>query len=259
MNDSARPVILLCTENPAANITYHFLRERFHVGGVVMEDSVSRAEFLKRRVKRLGFAKVANQVLFQTLVLPVLARESRKRTEEIKNAHRLDESPIASAVISRVASANSDECIFTLNSMSPAVVVICGTRILSEKVLTSVHARFINMHAGITPLYRGVHGGYWALVQGDAPHCGVTVHVVDSGIDTGEVLYQATIKPSAADNFATYPLLQLAEGLPLLGQAVQDTLRGELKKVPPPEGKSRLWSHPGLSEYLRNRRRLGVR
>ena len=41
------------------------------------------------------------------------------------------------------------------------------------------------MHAGITPQYRGVHGGYWAVVNNDPEHCGVTIHFVDKGIDTG--------------------------------------------------------------------------
>src|SRR5438093_9923670 len=46
-------------------------------------------------------------------------------------------------------------------------VVVNGTRIISEAVLTASDAVFINMHAGITPKYRGVHGGYWALYNGD--------------------------------------------------------------------------------------------
>jgi len=70
----------------------------------------------------------------------------------------------------------------------PDVVVVNGTRIIAEKVLHSVPATFLNTHSGITPLYRGAHGGYWALVKKDRANCGVTIHVVDAGIDTGGIV-----------------------------------------------------------------------
>ena len=34
-------------------------------------------------------------------------------------------------------------------------------------MLQSVEAIFVNTHVGITPKYRGVHGGYWSLVKND--------------------------------------------------------------------------------------------
>ena len=40
---------------------------------------------------------------------------------------------------------------------SPRVVIVNGTRIIQERVLQSVDAIFLNTHAGITPMYRGVH------------------------------------------------------------------------------------------------------
>jgi hypothetical protein len=64
------------------------------------------------------------------------------------------------------------------------------------------------------------------------------------------VLYQARLKPSVRDNYATFPYLQLAAALPLLEQAGRDALAGALKPqhIDLP---SRLWSHPTLWGYLR--------
>ena len=112
------------------------------------------------------------------------------------------------------------------------------------------------MHAGITPRYRGVHGGYWALASGDAAHCGVTVHLVDAGIDTGGILAQALIRPTPVDSFVTYPLLQLAAGLPLLVDAARAGLAGTLRPLPADAASpSRLWSHPTLAQWLSGWRR----
>jgi len=131
-------------------------------------------------------------------------------------------------------------------------VIIHGTRILSAELLNSVTCRFINIHAGITPKYRGVHGGYWALANNDPLNCGVTVHLVDKGIDTGEIITQDNILPTPSDNFITYPYLQLAKGMELLLRVIKDHFDGKLltKKA---VGKSVLRHHPTLWQYLANR------
>jgi folate-dependent phosphoribosylglycinamide formyltransferase PurN len=146
-----------------------------------------------------------------------------------------------------------------LKRSAPRVVVVGGTRIISGEVLDAVAAPFLNMHAGMTPRYRGVHGGYWALASGDREHCGVTVHVVDRGVDTGAVVAQARIEPTSRDSFATYPYLQLVTGLPLLVGAVRAALRGTLAESEGVPGPSRQWYHPTAWGYLATRVRRGVR
>ena len=79
---------------------------------------------------------------------------------------------------------------------------------------SAIDVPVINIHAGVTPRYRGVHGGYWALREGRPGLAGSTVHLVDPGIDTGGILAQATFTAGDADSIATYPLLHLACGSP---------------------------------------------
>lgn len=252
-------VALLAGAGESTNIIYHGLLRSFDLAGVVIEAPVPRGEFLKKRIKRLGISKVAGQILFRGLVVPSLRWSSRRRIRQILEDAGLDRRAIPEAQVTRVASVNSRQAIEALRRLQPDVVVVNGTRIISADVLNAVPAKFINTHAGITPLYRGVHGAYWALVENDRPRCGVTVHLVDTGIDTGKILGQAVITPTADDNFVTYAYLQLAEGVSLLRRAVGDALAGNLAFQPPPEGKSRLWSHPTIFEYLAHRKKAGVK
>jgi folate-dependent phosphoribosylglycinamide formyltransferase PurN len=254
-----RAIVILGGEHGSTNIVYNALKPSFDIRGVIIETRVARRQFLSRRVHRLGLFRVLGQILFRGLVVPSLRASSRQRIRDICDQHGLDDRPIEETVVTRVPSVNSDEAIAALRGMDPSVVVVNGTRIISKPVLDSVPARFVNMHAGITPLYRGVHGAYWALVQGDRPACGVTVHLVDPGIDTGTIIDQAVIDPTPQDNFVTYPLHQLAAGLPLLEQAVRDALNGRVATKDPPAGPSRLWSHPTLWGYLWHRARHGVK
>jgi folate-dependent phosphoribosylglycinamide formyltransferase PurN len=96
------------------------------------------------------------------------------------------------------------------------------------------------------------------LANNDHAHCGVTVHLVDAGVDTGGILYQAPITSEADDNFATYPILQLVQGLSLMKAALRDAAAGRV--VPRAgEGPSRQWYHPGLIGYWKTRLRHGVK
>ena len=94
-------------------------------------------------------------------------------------------------------------------------------------MLQSLGCPVVNMHAGITPRYRGVHGGYWALAERHPEWVGTTVHLVDPGIDTGAILAQATFDVTDEDTIATYPDLHLIHGLALLGTQVDRVLAGQ--------------------------------
>jgi folate-dependent phosphoribosylglycinamide formyltransferase PurN len=228
-------------------------------GRVIVEEGEPKLTFLKRRIKRLGLVKVAGQIAFRCTVVPWLKLSSRRRVRQIVHRFGLDSSPIPRASLTFVKSVNSEGCLQALRELGADVIVVSGTRIISDRVLSSNSATFINMHAGMTPMYRGSHGGYWSLVQGDRDGCGVTVHQLDAGVDTGPILGQARISPQREDNFVTYGLLQQAVGLPLLKEAIRHACEGRLDAVASPLGASKLWTHPTLSEYIHNRLSVGVK
>lgn len=252
-------VVMVAQDGDSTRIVYHHLARELGVAKVILEEPVPARQLLKRRAEKLGLRAAAGQVLFKALVDVPLKRASRARVAAIKAEKGLDDRPIPGDKCVQVTSINAPEAIAALKELAPAVVVVNGTRIIAKKVLEAVSAPFINMHAGITPLYRGVHGGYWAMAEGDREHCGVTVHLVNAGIDTGGILGQARITPAKDDNFVTYPYLQVAAGLPLLTEAVSAALAGTLTEKPAPAGASRLWSHPTLGQYLKARVVRGVR
>jgi hypothetical protein len=227
----------------STNVVFHALDRAFGVRRAIIERPVARGDLLKSRVKRMGWRKVAGQILFRGLVVPPLRARSAGRIQEILATAGLRDDPIPMERLTRVDSVNDETTKRVLREISPTVVMINGTRIVKDDVLQSVDAKFVNIHVGITPSYRGVHGGYWALVEGDRTRCGVTVYVVDAGID----------------NFVTYPFLQLAAGVPLAIASVQKLLAGDPIPMLGPKGRSRLWTHPTIAEYLWNRLSLGVK
>jgi folate-dependent phosphoribosylglycinamide formyltransferase PurN len=249
-------VVLLTSEGESGRIAARYLAARFPALTVIVEAPVSRSLLLRRRIKRLGLGHVAGQLAFM-LFQRIQQQRSRSRIAEIVHNAALDARWPDDRQIIRVSSVNSPECIRIVQQVQPRAVLVMGTRIIAGDVLRAVDAPFINYHAGVTPKYRGVHGGYWAKAEGDDDNFGITVHLVDEGIDTGAVLYQARPATSAADNYSTYPYLQLAAALPLLERSACDAVAGSLQPQPV-DMPSRLWSHPTLWNYVRTGLRRGV-
>jgi len=257
MKDST--IIMLAGQGSSTQILYNALKSDFTIARVIIEEPVPTLHFLQRRIKKLGLGRVVGQILFQAIVVSWLQIRSKHRKMEIIDQFQLRTEPLDTALVTNVQSVNSDTAMQLLEEINPDIVIISGTRIISAKTLNCTSAKFINIHAGITPMYRGVHGGYWSLVENHKDLCGVTVHLVDPGIDTGSILAQGIIEPKEEDNFVTYPLLQLAKGLELLKRVLVDELEDRLHVQADPEGTSRLWSHPTILQYIGYRVRRGVR
>jgi phosphoribosylglycinamide formyltransferase 1 len=250
-------IVLLASDCLSTRAIYHRLREEFDIVEVILEDKPSALKMLRYRARTLGVLQTLGQLGF-ILYSRLLGHASQARVKQLLHRYAISDAPIPAEVVTQVASANERSVAKRLQKLAPQAVVVNGTRILSKKLLTSVGAPFINTHMGITPAYRGVHGGYWALANDDLEHCGVTVHLVDAGVDTGGILYQALITPDADDNFITYPVLQLVQALPLMRAALRDVGAG---RVTPrvSDGPSRQWYHPTLLGYWKARLQSGVR
>ncbi|MGF1467099.1 MAG: MupA/Atu3671 family FMN-dependent luciferase-like monooxygenase [Sandaracinaceae bacterium] len=66
---------------------------------------------------------------------------------------------------------------------------IANLSIIPDDVLTLPLAGAINFHDGPLPRYAGLHATTWAILHGERTH-GVTWHVIEGGVDEGDVLEQ---------------------------------------------------------------------
>jgi methionyl-tRNA formyltransferase len=251
--------VLLAGPGDSSDIVAEYLASRVSDLVVVMEQPQSRIRLARRRARRVGWLTAGGQVLFVSCLQPVLRRQARRRRQAILGTR--SPSVTRRAPRHRVASVNADETMALLRARRPDIVVVHGTRIIAAAVLAAAGCPVVNMHAGITPRYRGVHGGYWALADGHPEWVGTTIHLVDPGIDTGGILAQTTFDVAADDTIATYPDLHLVHGLPLLGDQIDKVMSGQ-DLAPLSAGLapgSGLYYHPTIWGYLWRRWRHGVR
>jgi len=107
-----------------------------------------------------------------------------------------------------------------LADLAPAVIVVAAFgQILPSQILTLPEYGCINVHGSLLPRHRGAAPIPAAILAGDQ-RTGVTIMLMDGGVDTGPILSQASVDIAAEDTTAS-----LAEKLGHLGATLlMDTL-----------------------------------
>lgn len=74
---------------------------------------------------------------------------------------------------------------------SDIYVVFGSSYIKGELVDFLVKQKAINIHAGVSPYYRGSDCNFWAIYDDNAHLVGSTIHLLSKGLDSGPMLYHA--------------------------------------------------------------------
>jgi methionyl-tRNA formyltransferase len=128
-------------------------------------------------------------------------------------------------------SINSEESLAAIGKFGADLhVSMSYDQILRKKILSLPARGTLNCHAGALPFYRGRNPLTWAIINGEAEF-GVTVHWVDLGIDTGDIVVQVKVPIKPGDTYAT--LLTAAEDLcaDALVRAVSDVYEGKDQRI----------------------------
>jgi phosphoribosylglycinamide formyltransferase-1 len=81
-----------------------------------------------------------------------------------------------------------------INFFKPDLVVLAGfMRILPSEFVRALSPNLINTHPSLLPLFPGAHAVHDAIAAG-ATETGVTIHVVDEGVDTGPHIAQRSLQ-----------------------------------------------------------------
>lgn len=107
------------------------------------------------------------------------------------------------------------------------IVVVAYGKLLPEYILNSARLGCVNVHASLLPKLRGAAPIQWSVING-FEETGVTVMLMDKGMDTGDMLARASIKIEPDDTAGS-----LFDKLKIIGAS---TLKSTLIKLK--EGKT---------------------
>jgi len=94
--------------------------------------------------------------------------------------------------------------------------------IISKEIINYFKNKIINLHMSYLPYNRGSSPNYWSIK--DKTPSGVTIHLIDEGIDTGDIILQKEVKfNSKMDTYrTTYNKLKLT---------IEDLFKTNYKKI----------------------------
>lgn len=108
------------------------------------------------------------------------------------------------------------------------LVSMSFNQIFKEELLSRYP--IINCHAGKLPFYRGRNILNWALIN-DEKEFGISVHFVDSGIDTGDIIIQKSYAIKDSDDYSALLCLAYKECPLLLHKALRLFVGGKIQAI----------------------------
>jgi methionyl-tRNA formyltransferase len=146
----------------------------------------------------------------------------------------------------RFHSLRDPECVAGLAELGPDLIVLAGADIVPRAVIDVPRLGVINPHYALLPRIRGMHAGEWSVYLDE--RAGVTVHFVDAGIDTGDILKRGHVLVEQGDTLDTMREKQRQLSAELLYEATLEIGEGRCVRIPqaPDEGKQYYRMHPAL-------------
>ncbi len=133
----------------------------------------------------------------------------------------------------QVASLKKAEAVAPLADLHPDIIVVAAFgQILPQAVLDIPRHGCINIHPSLLPRFRGASPVAAAILAGDE-FTGVSIMLMDKGLDTGAVLARAAVAISPQDNTGLLTLKLSQVAARLLQEVLVRWLRGEI--VPQPQ------------------------
>ena len=95
---------------------------------------------------------------------------------------------------------NSEYILNWIKAKEVDLIVVFGTSIIRDPLLNAFKNKLINLHMGLSPYYKGSATNFWPLVNNELQCVGGTIHLINSKVDEGPILYQVRPDIEEGDN-----------------------------------------------------------
>lgn len=137
-----------------------------------------------------------------------------------------------------------------LTAYQPDIIcVACFTLHIPQAILDVPRLGCLNVHPSLLPANRGPLPLFWAFRQG-LKQSGVTIHFMDSGMDTGDILAQETIELADGMSYTQLEQKSAMLGGEMLARTVKQLYEGCAVRVQQDESKSSYQSFPSDDDYV---------
>ena len=223
----------------------HSLSAAFNVVGVVIYRPVTPKGSLGQRIRRLLGWRAALRFLRSRGALRAERATAGPLVDRLFHRNGVAFDYPAGAAHLVVNNINDATVAKFLQQHKPDVVCINGTNLLRDELLaiaTTIPHGFVNLHTGLSPYARGGNCDLFMLLEGHPEYVGVTIHHIDAGIDSGDIILTARPELAPDDNYAMIEAKSFHLGNRMMVVAVAQLFEGRAARV-------KQWQHG--KEFLR--------
>jgi methionyl-tRNA formyltransferase len=174
-------IVILCSDGPHHKYLLQKLAAHFEIAHVFMEP---HQEQLLRLLKRRRWRDYA-WARYHGFRRHILRLDVYRARQFLIGNH-------STPPTTTVRWINDPEVLEFYRHKNPSMTIVIGTSILRKRLLDMITGPVINVHGGHLPYYRGNHCFFFAMYDGRFDKVGTTIHFVDAGLDTGDVIAVAT-------------------------------------------------------------------
>lgn len=148
--------------------------------------------------------------------------------------------------VERVVSAdiNASETVNVIKKAHPDLIVsVSMNQIVKKEILDLPANRCINVHCAPLPRYAGMSPYVWALANGE-DHSAATIHYMDEGLDTGDIVVQEKVGVEEHDSAFALFYRCCRQASELLIKVVDDIEAGTVRSYPQDLSKKSYFSWP---------------
>jgi peptidoglycan/xylan/chitin deacetylase (PgdA/CDA1 family) len=206
------------------------------------------AEAIREQLEQFAASVVPHEEVARLLQLAFPSRRFH-----VKDFERFEKIPVR-----KVGNLNGLPAAEALRELNVDLGIVIGTRVLKRSTFSVPRMGCINVHKGKVPEYRGMPPGFWELYDGQQS-AGITIHFVDDGLDTGDIVGADSVAIEPSDSLQTLQMKLDMLAQELLVRCVASIATGTSSRTKQPlwTGKPRTSPSRAQRYELQVRRRQG--
>jgi len=181
---------------------------------------------LKNQLRKIGFRSTIKRIFQHYKIARCANQNSRNYLKEYALLNNIADWNMSLSKISKkegieyiiVDNINSKEAVDYIKNREVDILINAGGGIFKKAFISAPRIGVLNAHMGFLPSYRGMNVLEWSLFYGHK--IGVTLHFIDRGIDTGDILLFKEIPIEKGDSINTLRAKSLVINIELMIQGI---------------------------------------
>jgi folate-dependent phosphoribosylglycinamide formyltransferase PurN len=227
--------VVLCCDGLYQRTLVQRAQSHFHLVGVVVQHP-PQASAARRwdRLRRYRDPRAVLRQAWSRLALRPYQRRGRELEDRLFRPEGCEPALPMDVPVHHTSAINGAETVEYLRDLAPELILVNGTQLLREPILSlrpQIRHGILNLHTGLSPYSRGANCNLYMVLEGHPELVGVTVHHIDPGIDSGDIIRSAQVPMEPDDNFETIDVRSFDVGINLLLEGARDLVEGRALRV----------------------------